>query len=264
MRKSLLSGLLLAAAGALFVSRQKKFRNIPPNLRRTGRLSRDLVELLDDPTEVATRRYMMYVILPLWVVPGVLDYAWHRRTKIEDTAGVEESVLHLMMMAEGGVAVVSGLMLEINAGVIALMLASFLAHEATAIWDVNYAYKYREIPPGEQHVHGSLEMMPFCALSFAICLHWDQALALLGYGPSRPDFRLRPKQPPLPASYLTKLVAAASASGLLYVEELWRCWRARQKALRRTDPNRQVPPHGEEQDSIATEAANRIPSPALP
>jgi hypothetical protein len=33
--------------------------------------------------EAATIRYLMYVLLPAWFVPGVADWIMHRRTKIE-------------------------------------------------------------------------------------------------------------------------------------------------------------------------------------
>ncbi len=35
----------------------------------------------------ATTRYLLYELLPSWFVPGVADWAMHRRTRIEDTTG---------------------------------------------------------------------------------------------------------------------------------------------------------------------------------
>jgi hypothetical protein len=52
----------------------------------------------------------------------------------------------------------------VNAGIILLMIGSFLVHEATALWDVSYATTAREVTPIEQHVHSFLEMIPLMAI----------------------------------------------------------------------------------------------------
>jgi hypothetical protein len=106
---------------------------------------------------VATRRYLLYAVLPLWLGAGFADYLFHRRTHIERTSGAHESVIHLMMMAETGIPLLMGLFLEINALVLAMMGALFVAHEATAYWDVNYAETRRTVTPNEQHAHSFLE-----------------------------------------------------------------------------------------------------------
>src|SRR5947209_16158443 len=84
-------------------------------------------------TAKATERYLLYFTVPLWVVAGSLDYFWHRRTKIETTSGTTESTIHALMMTEAGIPMLLGLLLEINSGVILLMMVAFLAHAATAI-----------------------------------------------------------------------------------------------------------------------------------
>jgi hypothetical protein len=42
--------------------------------------------------EEATRRFMNFVLLPLWLVPGFADYWCHRVAKIEETSGTHESL----------------------------------------------------------------------------------------------------------------------------------------------------------------------------
>jgi hypothetical protein len=44
-------------------------------------------------TALITRNYMLYFLLPLWIVPGFADYLCHRRTKIETTSGIRESII---------------------------------------------------------------------------------------------------------------------------------------------------------------------------
>src|SRR4051812_31888353 len=83
-----------------------------------------------DATDVhnATVRYLMYVLLPLWFVPGVLDWMWHRRTDIEHTSGTKESLIHSLMMTEVGLPILMGLFLEVNSLVLALMMGNLAVH----------------------------------------------------------------------------------------------------------------------------------------
>src|SRR5215475_7697115 len=104
-------------------------------------------------TTLVTLNYLLYVILPLWLAAGVADWLCHRASHIATTSGAKESLIHLLMMGEAGLAVLLGLFLEINALVIAAMIACWLAHEITAHWDLRYAVTRREVRPIEQHVH---------------------------------------------------------------------------------------------------------------
>jgi hypothetical protein len=96
-----------------------------------------------------------------------------------------------------------GLFLEINALVLAVMVATFFVHEATAFWDVAYAEGRRAVTPTEQH-------------------------ALVGCGPEPARFTLRPKRPGLLSQrYVTGILAAVGAFVVLpYAEEFWRCYHA--------------------------------------
>jgi hypothetical protein len=179
----------------------------------------------------STERYALF-ILPIWVLAGVADYAWHRRTSIETTSGTEESVSHALMIAEMGPAILAALFLEINAGVLAVMLGSYLVHEATVTWDLYFTTGRRPIPAGEQHVHGYLQVVPFSLASFAAFTHWEQFLSLFGKGPEPPRFGLRFKKPILPLKYLLPLVLGAGAlAAVPHAEELWRCWKAQKAGL---------------------------------
>ena len=187
--------------------------------------------LLGDQRVAVTRRYLEFAIVPLWLLSGLADYICHRRARIETKGGLVESIIHLLMKAEVAIPVTASLLLEVNAGVLAAALAAFAAHEATALWDVAYAVKRRAVSPVEQHVHSALEMVPFCALSFLICLHWDQFQALLGAGDGKPVMRPRWKKPPLPRAYAAATLASAGLLASLYFEELWRCIDASHKGL---------------------------------
>lgn len=180
----------------------------------------------------ATRRYLMFVLLPAWFAPGVADWWMHRRTRIETTSGSRESLIHLLMMAEIGVPILAALLLEINPLVLAVMAGAVVVHEATAWWDVRVAVDSdRAVEAAEQHLHSFLEVIPFMAFAGIACLHWPALRALLRgevRAAARPGaWRLRRKQPPIPARYTGSVLAAITAFiALPYGEELLRCVRS--------------------------------------
>jgi hypothetical protein len=158
------------------------------------------------------------------VLAGLTDYFLHKHTRIEDTSGTKESVLHLLQLAEAGIPVIVALLFEINALVIGIMLFALMIHEATALWDVYYAHTRRYISPWEQHAHSFLEVLPIMVVSFVTVLYWNQLLALFGLGPEAPRFVVDPKANALPYAYL---VAPFSSIALFivvpYGDKLWRC-----------------------------------------
>jgi hypothetical protein len=72
-----------------------------PIRARSGRrraVARDLRKSAG--VDEATRRLLQYVMVPLWIAAGLGDWACHRASNIETTAGVEESAIHSLMLAE--------------------------------------------------------------------------------------------------------------------------------------------------------------------
>jgi hypothetical protein len=179
-----------------------------------------------DPADVesVTVRYLMYVLLPAWFVPGLADYLMHRRTKIERTSGLGESAIHALMMAEISVPVLLTLLCEVNPLLLAISTATAGLHEATAIWDVRAAVDGgREVRPAEQHIHSFLESLPFMAISALLCLHWDQVVGVWRGSAGRGAWQLRLRRRRLRGGYLA--VVLAGMAGLIagpYAEELWR------------------------------------------
>ncbi|SFN88661.1 hypothetical protein SAMN05216386_2081 [Nitrosospira briensis] len=175
---------------------------------------------------------LMYFILPVWLLAGCADWLCHRASHIETTSGPKESLLHLLMFAELGLPLLAAIFLEINAGIIAFMIAAFILHEATSFWDVTYAVSQRNVSPAEQHVHSFLEMIPLMAILFIISLHWGQFQALFGFGPETARFDLAWKEEPLPTGYILSVMAAILLFELIpYIEELFRTLRAKRGAL---------------------------------
>lgn len=197
---------------------------------RQWRTATELTTGPSDDVENASRRFLLYGVLPLWFAPAVGDWVMHRRSHIEDTSGLRESLVHALMMAEAGTPVVLGLVAEINPLVLATMGAAALAHGATALWDVTIATGRRDVTPFEQHIHSFLEVLPLTAVAFTACLHWDQVRSLARGGGTRRAWRLSPKPHPLPARYLTGFaVATAALVALPYGEELLRRARAERR-----------------------------------
>jgi hypothetical protein len=194
---------------------------LEPSARRTAPVM-DTNEIL--------KTLLMFFILPLWLAAGFADYLCHRSAHIEKTSGWKESLLHLLQFIEMGIPVLAALFLEIDAGVILLMIICLVLHEATAMWDVSYASQTREVPPIEQHVHSFLEMLPLMGLLLVVTLHWDQFIALFGNGTPRFNFAAKPD--PLPWTYIAgMLVLTLVLEVLPYLEELVR-------GLRAGSPNR--------------------------
>ena len=230
-----ITGLLVAAAAGLVAGGARLAavqRRHPPPLRIPG---------ATPDTNTLVRRFIMYFIVPLWHAAGVADWLCHRRTAIEKTTGLKESLIHLLMLGEMGVPVLACLFLEINAPVLALMIAAFFVHEATAMWDVSYAVTRRKVTPVEQHVHSFLEMLPLMATSFIIVLHWPRFLELLGLN-GRRDMAIRLKREPLPIAYtVVALGAVALLEMLPYLEEVRRDWRAYPRRLTPPRETRKTP-----------------------
>jgi ABC-type spermidine/putrescine transport system permease subunit I len=180
----------------------------------------------------AAQAALMYFVLPVWLAAGFADYLCHRASSIESTSGWKESLLHLLQFGEMAVPTLMAILLEINSLIIAIMIVCLLVHEATAIWDVSYAYARREVRPVEQHVHSFLEMLPLMGLLIIVTLHWEQFLSLIGISREPADYTLRLKQPPLPWIYVGSILSLVVLFEVLpYLEELIRGIRGRKARL---------------------------------
>ena len=157
-----------------------------------------------------------WVILPAWLLAGLGDYIAHARTDIAHTSGVTESALHLVQTAEIGLPLLALLFLEVNALVLAILVAGVLAHSATSWADLRWTTPRRRIPVGEQLLHGFLFVLPFVALALVIVLHWPAWLALVDPA-SAPAGSWRPhlREPRLDAWIIASVLGAGVVLGIL-------------------------------------------------
>jgi hypothetical protein len=173
------------------------------------------------------RFILFYVLLPLWLVAGFADYFCHRKSRIEETSGVKESAFHLAGLIEMGVPLLAILFLQVNALIVLIVIFGVLLHEATIVWDVRYANSTRFISPGEQQLHGVLELVPWFVLALLLALHWEE----LSTSPTLPNWSLVRKGIPIDVGYVTTLLTGSAVFGLIpYCEEILRCLvKARQR-----------------------------------
>lgn len=185
--------------------------------------------------EEALTAGLMYGLMPVWAAAGVGDWLCHRWQHMEYTAGLGESVLHLLMLLILAPATMAVLLLEINAQVLCWLVAACVAHELAFWWDLAYASRRRQIPPVEQWVHSVQFATPWVGLAGVGLLHRGQAMALLGMaGAPIADWTVRAKQDPVPPDYLVVvLLAGAVLICLPFAEEFWRCVRVRREAALR-------------------------------
>jgi hypothetical protein len=169
--------------------------------------------------------FMLWVLLPVWLLAGIADYLLHRRTSIEQTSGVKESALHVLQAAQIAVPLFAGLFLEINSLVLGVMIVCVAAHTLTALWDATYTTPRRYISPFEQHVHSHLEYVPIIAVSLLVLLYWDEFRALFGAGVGAASLNLRLKDEPVPLPYVVGVLLVFLVLGVLLAEETFRTWR---------------------------------------
>ena len=173
---------------------------------------------------------LIVVVFPLWIVAGLADWACHRATRIESTSGLTESLLHWVLLAQAGTAVLAMALLEINAAVLLIVLAAILLHELTVWLELRYTVPRRNVRPIEQMVHSFEELLPLAALVLLAAVAWEQALALVGAGTEATDLKLRWKQQPLPPALLLGGIGAVLLFNVLpLAQETAACLRARRR-----------------------------------
>lgn len=171
---------------------------------------------------------LIVVVFPLWIAAGLADWACHRATRIESTSGLTENLLHWLLLAQAGVAVLAMALLQINAAVLLIVLAAFMLHELTVWLELRYTVPRREVRPIEQMVHSFEELLPLAALVLLAAVAWDQALALVGAGAEPVDLALRWKEQPLPPALLLGGAGAVLLFNVLpLAQETGACLRAR-------------------------------------
>lgn len=185
-----------------------------------------------DATAAVLQQLLMWVVLPGWVASGVADWYCHKVERIEHSAGLAESLLHLAMLGELGLGVLAAAALDINAAVLWLLFVLCVLHEVTMLVDLVYASRRRRIPVAEQWVHGVQQAAPWFAWLLLAAIHHPQALAAIGLGVATPDWQWQLKTPTLPAATWAVIAAGGLVLVGCFASEAWRGWRARRSPAR--------------------------------
>lgn len=185
-----------------------------------------------DATSAFLQQVLMWIVLPVWVASGVADWYCHKIERIEHSAGLPESLLHLTMLAELGLGVLAAAALDINAAILWLLFVLCVLHEVTMLVDLAYASRRRAIPVAEQWVHGVQQAAPWFAWLLLAAIHHPQALAAIGLGATSPDWRWQLKTPPLPAAAWSMVTLGGLVLVGCFTGEAWRGWRERRASAR--------------------------------
>ncbi len=124
---------------------------------------------------------LLYVLLPLWGVAGLVDWFCHRATNIEETSGLLEALVHVLMGVQISIPVFLALTFEVNVLVLILCFLALLMHEVVAHYDVHYASPLREISIWEVHAHNYLATLPFFILLLIIVRRWETFVDLITF-----------------------------------------------------------------------------------
>jgi len=182
---------------------------------------------MNDPTvENLTLGLILYLLLPLWVIVGSLDYLCHRASHIERNDGLRESLMHMGMGVLVGIPIWLGIFCKINVLVMLVCFICFILHEIVAHNDVVWAASRRKISIWETHLHNYLGTIPFYVLALVICRNWAAFINTITLKWSGEIYiQLRP-EPLGSANYVMTYAAFMIVVAILpYVEEVHRCWK---------------------------------------
>jgi uncharacterized protein YqgC (DUF456 family) len=192
------------------------------------------VDLHHIPTDVLLFYFVLYGCLPLWLIMGFVDYYCHRRSDIEKTSGLRETLYHAVMGVQIGIPIFLGLYFEINALLFVVMFLVLIFHEWVAHHDVAYAMKTRKISMLEIHVHSFLEVIPFVIVALIVFINWPNFVDFITLNWAG-HCGLELKRHPLDLHYITGYVVLMLVADVApYMEEFLRCWR-NDKRLTKTE-----------------------------
>lgn len=155
-------------------------------------------------------------VFPLWLASGVLDYACHRRDRIEARSGTTEPLLHLLQALQIGMAALVVLLCATTAAVLIVAGAALLLHTVTAYVDIAWATARRPIRPLEQFAHTLLVGLPLVAFVLLLVIGWTG----VDGGDGATGFEWR--RPPFPFAVIAAVIGSGLAVAVLPAILEWR------------------------------------------
>ena len=169
---------------------------------------------------------ILYVMLPIWSLAALVDWNCHRLTKIEETSGLRESVIHFVMGVQIGAPIFLCMFFEVNITILLLCLFVLITHEIVAHMDIVWASSRRHISHWETHAHTYLSSLPLYLFALVVVREWDVFLDMITRDWTG-GMALVLRSEPLSGNnfYLPFLVVGSFIFGLVpYMEEMYRCW----------------------------------------
>jgi hypothetical protein len=126
-------------------------------------------------------KILLATLCSFWLVAGLIDYACHRRTHIELTSGVGESLLHVAQFLALGFSLLFAIGTTVTPLSFTWIVVGVTVHAVLAFVDVAYTDQRRRISPLEQQVHGYLDVLPLVGMGLFAVDQWGDVA-----GGSRP------------------------------------------------------------------------------
>lgn len=158
---------------------------------------------------------LLLVVLPVWSAAGLLDWICHRLSKIDQTSGSPESLLHLVLLLVLAIPLVLTLHYEISLPIFLILVTGVVLHQAISLSDSFYANSRRHISVLEQHVHGFMDVLPISALLIVGALYIGDW--------SNWEFVFVKREPSIPGLYHFVVGGALFMAFALNLEEFLRC-----------------------------------------
>ncbi len=169
---------------------------------------------------------ILYGLLPLWGICGFVDWCCHRATRIEETSGLKESLIHSLMGIQLGIPILLCMLFYVNITVLLICIAAWLMHEFVAHWDVAYSSHKRHISIWEVHVHNYMATVPLYILMLIVVLNWPMFVKLITFEWEGNMGLVRMQNPYPSSAYMTWYLTFMGILCVVpYVEENLRCLR---------------------------------------
>ncbi len=187
-------------------------------------------------TDYALVNIILFVFLPIWCIAGYIDWYCHKKSKIEITTGLPESLLHSLMGVQCGVPIFLCLLFKVNALILLVCFASLIFHELVAFYDVRMATNKRHISILEMHVHAYLSTTPLFLVLMIVAINWGLVTRLIQSGVQGADqFTFIQSEYTFGNAYYLPVfsISLFVLCVMPYIEELFRC--VRSAVVRRGD-----------------------------
>jgi hypothetical protein len=183
---------------------------------------------------------ILYGLLPLWGIAGFIDWLCHRKTHVESTSGLKESLIHSLMGLQLGIPILLCLVFRVNVLIYLVCALMWILHELVAHWDVHYASPLRKISIWEVHVHNYMATVPLYLLMLISVINWDVVIKVFSLQWSGEFTLHRLASRPGSNAYLPEYLAFMAILCVFpYLEENVRCLRYAKSS---TSPTRIDPP----------------------